>query len=78
MSKPQDNRQDDLFRPALHKIIDLRDRSGQTQRNPTAPELSARAQAGNDHGRTLNPCPSVQASPSRAQVPAHPSWPGHS
>ena len=32
MSKPQDNRRDDLFRPALHKIIDLRDRSGQTQR----------------------------------------------
>src|SRR5205814_9782461 len=37
----------------------------------TAAELSSGGQARRDHGRPLYPCPPVQSSAARTQVPAH-------
>jgi transposase, IS5 family len=52
-------------------------RFGQAQGRGPAPELSQGRQAGLDHGRALYPCPSVQAGPADAQVPAHPAGTPH-
>jgi transposase, IS5 family len=41
------------------------------------PAAAQGGQAGGDHGRALQPCPSVQAHAQGAEVPAHPARPRH-
>ena len=51
-------------------------RPGAAQRGEAAAELSPGGQARRDHGRPLQPRPSIQARQPSAEVSTHPAWPG--
>jgi hypothetical protein len=76
MSKPQDNRLDDLFRPALDQIIDLRDRSAK-RKEIQLRQSYLRGPSGRRSWSDVTPMPISSSEPVARSSSCALSWPRH-